>query len=112
MTSEEGSAPRKSSRRSDRRLNELQGASFPAPLIFVICFGHNLLRFDMEQHYAVAAALEMFDSKQAVPSVREAAKHLGLSHGECYAALISEKACALFSCRRFAALHSNFNFEP
>ena len=32
-----------------------------------------------EQHYAVSAALEMFGKNQAGPTVREAAKHLGLS---------------------------------
>jgi AraC-like DNA-binding protein len=32
-----------------------------------------------QQHYAVAAALEMFGKYQAGPTVREAAKHLGLS---------------------------------
>jgi AraC-like DNA-binding protein len=34
---------------------------------------------DVEQHYAVSAALEMFGKNQAGPTVREAAKHLGLS---------------------------------
>jgi len=33
----------------------------------------------VEQHYAVSAALEMFGKNQAGPTVREAAKHLGLS---------------------------------
>ena len=33
----------------------------------------------VEQHYAVSAALEMFGKNQAGPSVREAAKYLGLS---------------------------------
>ena len=32
-----------------------------------------------EQHYAVSAALEMFGKNQAMPTVREAAKYLGLS---------------------------------
>jgi AraC-like DNA-binding protein len=34
---------------------------------------------DVEQHYAVSAALEMFGKNQAGPRVREAAKYLGLS---------------------------------
>jgi AraC-like DNA-binding protein len=33
----------------------------------------------VEQHYAVSAALEMFGKNQAGPTVREAAKYLGLS---------------------------------
>ncbi|HEX5081742.1 MAG TPA: helix-turn-helix domain-containing protein [Blastocatellia bacterium] len=33
----------------------------------------------VEQHYAVLTALEMFGRNQAVPTVREAAKYLGLS---------------------------------
>lgn len=33
----------------------------------------------VEQHYAVSAALEMFEKNQAVPRVREAAKYLNLS---------------------------------
>ncbi len=33
----------------------------------------------VEQHYAVSAALEMFSKNQAGPTVREAAKYLGLS---------------------------------
>jgi AraC-like DNA-binding protein len=33
----------------------------------------------VEQHYAVSAALEMFEKNQAGPRVREAAKYLGLS---------------------------------
>jgi AraC-like DNA-binding protein len=33
----------------------------------------------VEQHYAVSAALEMFGKNQARPTVREAAKYLGLS---------------------------------
>src|SRR4029079_2411492 len=37
------------------------------------------LRHDVEQHYAVSAALEMFGKNQARPRVREAAKYLGLS---------------------------------
>jgi len=37
------------------------------------------LRYGMEQHYAVSAALEMFWKNQAGPKVREAAKYLGLS---------------------------------
>jgi AraC-like DNA-binding protein len=34
---------------------------------------------DLEQHYAVSAALEMFGKNQAGPRVREVAKYLGLS---------------------------------
>src|SRR5262249_58493214 len=34
---------------------------------------------DLEQHYAVSGALEMFGQHQAGPRVREAAKYLGLS---------------------------------
>jgi AraC-like DNA-binding protein len=34
---------------------------------------------DVEQHYAVSAALEMFGQNQAGPKVRQAAKYLGLS---------------------------------
>jgi len=37
------------------------------------------LRHDVEQHYAVSAALEMFGKNQAGPKVRETAKYLGLS---------------------------------
>ncbi len=37
------------------------------------------LRRGAEQHYAVRAALEMFGKKQPAPTVREAAKYLGLS---------------------------------
>lgn len=37
------------------------------------------LRHGVEQHYAVSAALEMFGKNQAGPTVREAAKYLGLS---------------------------------
>ncbi|HEY8460894.1 MAG TPA: helix-turn-helix domain-containing protein [Blastocatellia bacterium] len=37
------------------------------------------LRHGVEQHYAVSAALEMFRKNQARPTVREAAKYLGLS---------------------------------
>lgn len=33
----------------------------------------------VEQHYAVSAALEMFEKDQGAPKVREAAKYLGLS---------------------------------
>jgi methylphosphotriester-DNA--protein-cysteine methyltransferase len=33
----------------------------------------------VEKHYAVSAALEMFGKNQAGPTVREAAKYLGLS---------------------------------
>jgi methylphosphotriester-DNA--protein-cysteine methyltransferase len=33
----------------------------------------------VEQHYAVSAALEMFRKNQAGPTVREAAKYIGLS---------------------------------
>jgi len=33
----------------------------------------------VEQHYAVSAALEIFEKNQAAPRVREAAKYLGLS---------------------------------
>src|SRR4030095_8914958 len=33
----------------------------------------------VEQHYAVSAALEMFGKNQAGPTVRDAAKYLGLS---------------------------------
>ena len=33
----------------------------------------------VKQHYAVSAALEMFGKRQAGPTVREAARHLGLS---------------------------------
>ena len=34
---------------------------------------------DVEQHYAVSSALEMFGEKQAGPRVREVAKTVGLS---------------------------------
>ena len=37
------------------------------------------LRDGVEQHYAVSAALEMFEKNQAGPIVREAAKYIGLS---------------------------------
>ena len=37
------------------------------------------LNYDVEQHYAVSAALEMFGKNRAGPRVREAAKYLGLS---------------------------------
>jgi AraC-like DNA-binding protein len=37
------------------------------------------LRHGVEQHYAVSTALEMFGKNQARPTVREAAKYLGLS---------------------------------
>jgi methylphosphotriester-DNA--protein-cysteine methyltransferase len=37
------------------------------------------LRRGAEQHYAVSAALEMFGTNQIGPTVREAAKYLGLS---------------------------------
>jgi AraC-like DNA-binding protein len=39
----------------------------------------NRLYHGVEQHYAVSAALEMFGKNQAGPTVREAAKYLGLS---------------------------------
>jgi AraC-like DNA-binding protein len=39
----------------------------------------NRLCQGVEQHYAVSAALEMFRKNQAGPTVREAAKYLGLS---------------------------------
>src|SRR5215469_12322742 len=39
----------------------------------------NRLRHGVEQHYAVSAALEIFEKDQAGPRVREAAKYLGLS---------------------------------
>ena len=39
----------------------------------------NRLSYDVEQHYAVSAALEMFAKNQGGPIVREVAKYLGLS---------------------------------
>jgi AraC-like DNA-binding protein len=39
----------------------------------------NRMPADVEQHYAVSAALEMFGTNQARPTVSEAAKYLGLS---------------------------------
>jgi methylphosphotriester-DNA--protein-cysteine methyltransferase len=49
------------------RFQSLQNA-----LLSRLCHG-------VEQHYAVSAALEMLGKNQARPTVREAAKHLGLS---------------------------------
>jgi AraC-like DNA-binding protein len=45
---------------------------FQEALLSRLCHG-------VEQHYAVSAALEMFGKNQAGPTVREAAKYLGLS---------------------------------
>ncbi|HET8676859.1 MAG TPA: helix-turn-helix domain-containing protein, partial [Blastocatellia bacterium] len=49
------------------RFQLLQGA-----LLSRLCHG-------VEQHYSVSAALEMFGKNQGGPTVREAAKYLGLS---------------------------------
>ena len=54
-------------RTSAERFHLLQEA-----LLSRLCHG-------VEQHYAVSAALEMFGKNQAGPTVREAAKYLGLS---------------------------------
>src|SRR5829696_1056954 len=54
-------------RTSAERFQLLQAA-----LLSRLCHG-------VEQHYAVSAALGMFGKNQAGPTVREAAKHLGLS---------------------------------
>jgi AraC-like DNA-binding protein len=37
------------------------------------------LRSDTDQHYAVAAALELFEAERTAPRVRETAKYIGLS---------------------------------
>jgi len=39
----------------------------------------NRLRYGVEQHYAVLAALEVFGKNQSGPRVRDTARHLGLS---------------------------------
>jgi AraC-like DNA-binding protein len=69
----------------------------------------------VEQHYAVSAALEMFGRNQAGPTVREAAKYLGLSQRRFIQVFKAEVGMTpkLFSrIQRFQQTRTNIQHNP
>ena len=69
----------------------------------------------VEQHYAVSTALEMFWKNQAGPTVREAAKYLGLSQRrfiECFKAEVGMTPKLFSRIRRFQQTRSFIQQNP